>query len=52
MSTTPILEDIDVEMNHFNNAFHDVLNDQNCLYYNVETFISEFSELNQTGLSI
>ena len=28
MSTTPILEDIDVEINHFNNAFPDVLNNQ------------------------
>ena len=52
MSTTTILEDIDVEINHFNNAFPDVLNNQNCLYYNVETFNSKFNDLNQTDLSI
>ena len=52
MSTTTILEVIDVEINHFNNAFPDVLNNQNCLYYNVETFNSEFNELNPTDLSI
>ena len=52
MSSTPILEDIGVDINHFNNAFPDVLYNQNCLYYNVETFSSQFTELNHTDLSI
>ena len=51
MSTTPILEDIDVEINHFNNAFSDVLDNQNCLYNNRESFNGDFNELNQSDLS-
>ena len=40
------------EINHFNNAFPDVLNNQNCLYYNIKTFNSECTELNQIDFSM
>ena len=55
MSFTPIHEDIDVEINQFNNAFTDILNKQNyfdfwtrnvVLILKVQTFNSEFTELN------
>ena len=52
MSNAPIPENIDAEITHFNNIFPDVLNDQNCSYFKVETFNSEITELNQIDLSI
>ena len=53
MSSNPILQSIDAEINHFNNAFPDVFNNDNLnQYFTVETFNNQFNHLSKTDLSI
>ena len=53
MSSNPILQNIDADINHFNNAFPDVFNNDNSnQYFTVETFNNQFNHLNKTDLSI
>ena len=53
MPSNPILESIDAEINHFNNDFPDVFNNDSLNQYcTVETFNNQFNDINKTDLSV
>ena len=52
MSSSVILEDIDIELNHFNNIYPDIHANQAIQYFTTETFQTQFPNLKPCDLSI
>ena len=52
MSSNVILENIDIELNHFNNIYPDIHANQAIQYFSTETFQTQFPNLKPCDLSV